>query len=343
MVASARAAALSRIFSRVEEQAQAWRRGHQQAALRETRCCRSARASTVCVPRRSCVTRAADRRTSAARGLACRHACMHADGLALARPSPIRGSWRQNRCAEGPSPARCRGSPRQRAPISGSSAINDSFDYVQKRSRAGVDNLYKALSRGLTLIITLINFLPTSKCGGARRWSRVAELWVGPGREGGGRSGGRCAARGGHGRLQREACRARVGAERARPCRNSSKITPLVACRLATLLSRRGPAPGALTNCSAGIDTSLSVRGIRVDAPRPRGRRALPHHASMVCMRFSSPLARPTAGMAWLGDALLSSRIHRLPATGAHTPSSPGTVVQLSTGRRTGCRAWRAA
>ena len=204
-------------------------------------------------------------------------------------------------------------------------------------------SMYKALSSDLTLIITLTSFLPTSKCGGARRWSRVAELWVGPGREGGGRSGGRCAARGGHGTLQREACRARVGAERARPCRNSSKITPLVACRLATLLSPRGPAPGALTNCSAGIDTSLSVRGIRVDAPRPRGRRALPHHASMVCMRLSSPLARPTAGMAWLGDALLSSRIHRLPATGAHTPSSPGTVVHLSTGRRTGCRAWRAA
>lgn len=229
--------------------------------------------------------------------------------------------------------------------LQGPSAINDSFDCVQKRSRARIDvqYWYKALSSDLTLIITLTNFLPTSKCGGARRWSRVAELWVGPGREGGGRSGGRCAARGGHGTLQREACRARVGAERARPCRNSSKITPLVACRLATLLSRRGPAPGALTNCSAGIDTSLSVRGIRVDAPRPRGRRALPHHASMVCMRLSSPLARPTAGMAWLGDALLSSRIHRLPATGAHTPSSPGTVVHLSTGRRTGCRAWRAA
>ena len=139
-------------------------------------------------------------------------ACVHASVQGFAHvPSPIRGSWRQNRCAEGPSPARCRGSPRQRA-------INDSFECVQKRSRARIDNLYNALSSNLTLIITLTNFLPKSMCGGARRWSRVAELWVGPGREGGGRSGGRCAARGGHGTLQREACRARVGAERARPC-----------------------------------------------------------------------------------------------------------------------------
>ena len=273
------------------------------------------------------------------------HACMHAC---------MQTGWRSRPRHPSAGPGVKTGAPRVRVPPDaagprvnahqGSPAINDSFDGVQKRSRAGIDNLYKALSRGLTLIITLTNFLPTSKCGGSRRWSRVAELWVGPGREGVGRSGGRCAARGGHGTLQREACRARLGAERARPCRNSSKITPLVVCRLATLLSRRGPAPGALTNCSAGIDTSLSsVRGIGVDAPRPRGRRALPHHASMVCLRFSSPLARPAAGMAWLGDALLSSRIHRLPATAAHTPSSPGTVVQLSTGRRTGCRAWRAA
>lgn len=187
MVASARAAALSRIFSRVEEQAQAWRCGHQPAALRETRCCRSARASTVCVPRRSCVTRAADRRTSAARGLACRHACMQT-------------GWRSRPRHPSAGPGVKTGAPRVRVPPDaagprvnahqGSPAINDSFDGVQKRSRAGIDNLYKALSRGLTLIITLTNFFPRASAvgrGAGLEWRSCG--WARGGRGLGGAAG----------------------------------------------------------------------------------------------------------------------------------------------------------
>ena len=95
------------------------------------------------------------------------------------RDACMQTGWRSRPRHPSAGPGVKTGAPRVRVPpdaagpgvnahrfLQGPSAINDSFECVQKRSHAGIDNLYKALSSDLTLIITLTNVFPRASAVG---------------------------------------------------------------------------------------------------------------------------------------------------------------------------------